>query len=208
MTRAQRASLLHGIYVIVNDSPRCLEIAQAALDEGVRVLQYRAKSGIAEDRLRALVDAAHRHDALVILNDEWRAAKGQGCDGVHLGPGDEGFSDLAPVRAAFPQGIIGVSCASEEEMRCAHRGGADYAGVGSVFATSSKEDAGAPIGIAGLQRIAASAPLAVAAIGGITIDSIGEIKRTGVAMAAVISAIANVADPRAAAHDLVRAWEK
>jgi len=208
VTRAQRASLLHGIYVIVNDSPRSLEIAQAALDEGVRVLQYRAKGGIAEGRVRALVDAARRYDALVILNDDWRAAKAHGCDGVHLGPGDEGFSDLAPVRAAFPLGIVGVSCASEGEMRAAHRGGADYAGVGSVFATSSKQDAGMPIGIAGLQRIAAAAPLAAAAIGGVTIDSIGEIKCTGVAMAAVISAVANAADPRAAARELVRAWEK
>lgn len=208
MTRAQRASRLHGIYAIVNDSPRSLALAQAALDGGVRLLQYRAKNGIAHERLRALVDVAHRRGALLILNDDWRAAAAHGCDGVHLGPGDEGFSDLAPVRAAFPDAIVGLSCASEEEMRAARRRGADYAGVGSVFETSSKEDAGTPIGIAGLRRIAESAPLPVAAIGGIRSEDIAEVKGAGAAMAAVISAIASAAAPRAAARDLVRAWER
>jgi len=207
VTRAERASLLHGIYVVVNDSERSVEIARAALAAGVRVLQYRAKNGIVGERLRALVVAARERGAIVLLNDDWKAAAAHGCDGTHLGPGDPGFADPAAVRAALPECVVGLSCGSEGEMRAAHRAGADYAGVGSVYATVSKPDAGEPIGIDGLRRVATAASLAVAAIGGITIDNVGEVRRTGVAMAAVVSEVERAKDPAAAARALVRAWD-
>ncbi len=206
MTRAQRASLLHGIYVIVNEESRALEIARAVLAAGVRIVQYRAKDGIADARLRALRELTQGYRALLILDDDWRAAGAYECDGIHLGPGDDGFGDPARVREALPAALIGLSCANEEEARAAEAGGADYVGVGSVYATNSKEDAGAAIGIETLKRIAASTRLPVAAIGGISLENLREVRASGVAMAATISAVARSADPRDAARRLVALW--
>lgn len=205
--REQRVALLHGIYAIVNESPGAIDIARAALDAGIGIVQYRAKRGIVAQTLQALRAITRDARALLIVNDDVEAARAFGCDGVHLGPDDAGFYRVESVRAALPEHLIGLSCGTIEEARPARTAGADYLGVGSVYATPSKDDAGEPIGIEGLERIASIASLPVAAIGGITLENVGNVRRSGVAMAAVISAIANADDPRAAAAALVRAWE-
>jgi thiamine-phosphate diphosphorylase len=202
----RRTALLSGIYVIVNDGPRAVEIAEAALDSGVRAVQYRAKSGVDERRLKSLRRLAQT--ALLVLDDDWRSAREFGCDGVHLGPGDDGFDDPAAVRVAWPSAIIGISCGNEDEARAAELAGADYLGIGPVYRTFSKEDAGEPIGIDALRRIASVTRLPVAAIGGITSANLGEVRRSGVAMAAVISALSEAAEPRNAAAQLIAIWER
>ncbi|MEO7202441.1 MAG: thiamine phosphate synthase, partial [Candidatus Tumulicola sp.] len=79
---------------------------------------------------------------------------------------------------------------------------------GAVFATASKDDAGAPIGLDGLRAVAAASTLPAAAIGGIGAANLAEVARTGVAMAAVISAVASAPDPAAAARELVAIWNR
>jgi thiamine-phosphate diphosphorylase len=207
ITRAERARLLHGIYAILNDDARILDRAEAALGAGVRVLQYRAKRGIEAQRLRALRALTAQRDALLVINDDWRAAMQFDCDGVHLGPGDDGFLELAPVRNALPQRLIGLSCGTIAEVLAANDAGVDYVGAGSIYATQSKSDAGAPIGTAGLRTLVAASALPVAAIGGITAATIPQIRQSGAAMAAVISAISAAAEPQRAARALVAAWE-
>lgn len=204
--REQRAALLHGIYAIVNDSTRTLEIARAALEAGIYILQYRAKRGIVAETLQSLRDMTRDRNALLIVNDEVEAVRAFDCDGVHLGPDDVGFYDVARVREAIPDRLIGLSCGTVEEASPSRTQGADYLGVGSVYSTDSKDDAGEPIGIEGLSRVASATPLPVAAIGGITLDNVGNVRRSGVAMAALISAVSNAEDPRTAARALVRAW--
>ncbi len=202
--RVARAALLHGIYAIVNEgAPDPLVIASAALDAGVRIVQYRAKRGIVADRLRALRILTGDAGALLIVNDDWRAARAFACDGVHLGPDDNGFLDVTPVRAALPDALIGLSCGTIDEVRAAERMDVDYYGVGAVYATASKDDAGSPIGILGLMRVASAATRPVAAIGGIGAAQLADVRASGVAMAAVISALASAPDPRAAAAELV-----
>jgi len=205
-TRTERAARLHGIYAIVNADERALTLAQAALDAGVRVVQYRAKSGIDATQLQTLRARTRALGALLIVNDDWRAALAFDCDGVHLGPDDEGFAAVAPVRAVLGERLIGLSCGSVAEAERAGEEDADYLGVGSVYATGSKADAGEPIGIEGLRRVAAVSRYPVAAIGGIGAAQLGEVCRSGVAMAAVISALASASDARRAARALVEAW--
>ena len=201
-------SSLRGIYAIVDQDAGAdpIAIAEAALRGGVGIVQYRAKSGAVPGVARALRELTRRADAAFIVNDDWRAALQYDADGVHLGPGDPGFDDVPGVRRALGGRIVGLSCGTVEEARTAAEGGADYAGVGPVFATASKPDAGAPLGLAGLAEIAAATTLPVAAIGGIGLASIAGVRASGVAMAAVISALAGAADPRAAAAELVAAW--
>jgi thiamine-phosphate pyrophosphorylase len=207
LTRAQRAALLQGVYVIVNDDARTIELTEAALAGGVRVVQYRAKHGIDAERLQQLRVRTRKHDALLIVNDDWRAALAFDCDGVHVGPGDDGFMDVAPLRAAIGDRLIGLSCGTPEEARRASGFDADYLGVGAVYATGSKADAGDPIGIEGLLRVAAAGRFPVAAIGGIGRAQIADVRASGVAMCAVISALSSADDPRSAARALVEAWD-
>ncbi len=207
LTRENRAALLHGIYAIVNEGESDpLQLARAVTDAGVRVVQYRAKHGIVERHLRELCEIARARRALLIVNDDAEAAVRFDCDGVHLGPDDPNFSDVAPVRAALGDRLIGLSCGTVEEALAANAHDVDYLGVGSVFATASKDDAGDPIGIEGLRCVANASRFPVAAIGGIDAFNLGAVARSGVAMAAVISAIARDPDPEFAARRLVRIW--
>ena len=207
--RAQRRALLHGIYVIVNegeDDP--VSVARAALAGGVRIIQYRAKHGIDAGNLRAIREATINHDALLIVNDDWRAAVIFDCDGVHLGPDDQGFANVTPIRAALGLRLIGLSCGTVEEATSTAAMDIDYLGVGAVYATSSKADAGDPIGISGLRAVAAAARVPVAAIGGVNAANISDVRASGVAMAAVISAVGAAPSPEAAAATLVARWNE
>ncbi len=207
--RSDAQTLLNGIYAIVNEGePDPVALTRAILAGGAHLVQYRAKGSIVPAHAHAIRELTRARKALFILNDEWRAVEAYDADGVHIGPDDANLHELAQIRAALPDRVIGVSCGTEAEARLAHAGGADYIGAGSVYATSSKADAGPPIGIAGLYRVARATRLPVAAIGGITLDSISEVQATGVAMAAVISAISAAPDARAATAALVRAWNE
>jgi thiamine-phosphate pyrophosphorylase len=211
LTRDARRALLRGPYVIVNDghgSPDPVDIARACIDGGVRVVQYRAKRGIDGARLRALREMTTQSGTLLVVNDDVEAALTFDCDGVHLGPDDGAFAGLDPVRERLTGRLIGVSAGTPEEARAAHAAGADYVGIGAVFATASKDDAGPPIGVDGLRAVAAACPLPAAAIGGIGAANLAEVARTGVAMAAVISAVASAPNPAAAARELVDIWNR
>ncbi|HEX5274101.1 MAG TPA: thiamine phosphate synthase [Candidatus Rubrimentiphilum sp.] len=181
-----------------------LELTRAILDSGVRIIQYRAKSGIVPAQAETLRELTRTRGALFLINDDWRAVERFDADGVHLGPDDNGFDALVQIRHALGGRIVGVSCGTPDEARAARA--ADYIGAGSVFATTSKSDAGDPIGLDGLREIAAATSLPVAAIGGITAENLRDVRATGVAMAAMISAFSTAPDPRAAAAHLVSTW--
>ncbi|MBV9149652.1 MAG: thiamine phosphate synthase [Candidatus Eremiobacteraeota bacterium] len=201
------AHRLRGIYAIVDASvSEPVNLAREILGGGVRILQYRAKGGINANDARALRELTYDHDALFILNDEWRAVGRFDADGVHLGPDDAKPSDLPVIRRQLRGRIVGLSCGTEDEARRAADIGADYIGVGCIFATTSKSDAGEPIGVAGLRRVAAASTLPVAAIGGISAQNISEVAATGVAMAAVLSAFSATGDPRNVARELIDLW--
>jgi thiamine-phosphate pyrophosphorylase len=206
LIRPQRQALLCGIYVILNQSPQTLDLAGAVLAAGVRVIQYRAKSGIVADRLRMLRALTRERGALLILNDDWRAAMEFDCDGVHLGPDDDGFANLAAVRATMKERLVGVSAGTFDEVETANAAGVDYLGIGSIYATASKEDAGAPIGVDALRTLVRASAAPVAAIGGIAAVTVSQVRNAGAAMAAVISAIASASDPERAARELIDAW--
>ena len=172
----------------------------------MRIVQYRAKGAPVAATVMALRALTSEFEALFIVNDAWELALECDADGVHLGPDDATPEQLRLIRAHLGTRLLGLSCGTPAEAAAAQAAGADYLGVGSVYATQSKSDAGEPIGVDGLMRVAAATPLPVAAIGGITAQTIGEVARSGVAMAAVISAIAQAPDPKAAACALVRAW--
>ncbi len=146
------------------------------------------------------------NDALLIVNDDWRAALAFDCDGVHLGPDDEGFAAVASMRAAFGDRLIGLSCGTVDEARSLTR----RMSTTSVSAPSMRPHRKPmPASRSASMGCARSPPRRwnpVAAIGGIGPAQLDEVRATGVAMAAVISAVADAVDPKAAAQALVERW--
>ncbi len=140
---------------------------------------------------------------ITIVNDD--VALAERADGVHLGQEDAAEHDLRALRARLGTRIIGLSCGTPHEARAADAV-VDYLGVGPIFATASKADAGGPIGVNGVRVVVAATSLPVAAIGGITLGSLGRVRESGAVMAAVISALAASDDPEASARAFVAAW--
>jgi thiamine-phosphate pyrophosphorylase len=176
---------------------------RAALDGGVRLVQYRDKSDDAERRLaeaRTLATLCHDHGALLLVNDDPQLARDAGADGVHLGRDDLSVAEARALLGA--QAIIGVSCYNElERAFAAERAGADYVAFGSFHPSPTKPDAvRAPLAL--LKRARARIQLPIVVIGGITPANAGPLALAGADAAAVISGILDADDITEAARRL------
>lgn len=177
-----------------------LSLLPALVRAGVDGFQVRDK----EVDGRALVDLTRRvleSDATVIVNDRLDVALAAGAHGVHLGA-----SDLAPddARRIAPDLLIGATCRNRADVETAARAGADYAGFGPIFPTTSKAGLPDPLGPRTLAETRGVLPLL--AIGGITPDNVSELP-VGVGVA-VIGGIWSAPDPIAAAVRLVEAVQR
>ena len=184
------------------------DAAQAAIDAGVRLFQYRNKGGTRRDIYDASLRLAvllRRSNALFIVNDHPDIAVAVEADGVHLGQDD---LPVEEARRLLGGGrIIGVSTHSVEQARTAQSAGADYIGFGPLFTTRTK-DAGPLQGIANLRLLRKAVSLPVIAIGGINSGNLGEVIRAGADGMAVISAVLAAPDLREAAREMVDRIQK
>jgi thiamine-phosphate pyrophosphorylase len=200
--RAGRLSRLRGLYAIVGDDDP-VGRAGEALDGGAGVVQVRMKRTPAGEVLQAsrrIVELA-RGRALVVVNDRADLAVLAGADGVHVG--DE---DLPPgeVRRLVGEAmLVGRTCRTLAEARAALAEGADHVGFGPVFGSRSKALSVPPRGLSPLREVAVSLGAPVVAIGGIALDTIGEVAAAGAAAAAVIEDLFSRGDVRARARLLV-----
>lgn len=187
--------MLKGVYFITDSKfGKHEDLAKKALELGVRLIQLREKKMKDRELLKVakkLRELTESYDALLIINDRIDLALACEADGVHLGQED---LPLEVARELF-DGIIGVSVHSVEEAREAKK--ADYLGAGPVFATTTKEDAKAPIGVDGLKKIILATNLPVFAIGGIKLENVKIVLDCKVAGVAVVSAIAGESRERA-----------
>jgi thiamine-phosphate pyrophosphorylase len=97
---------------------------------------------------------------------------------------------------------VGASAGTVEAARRAEAEGADYLGVGAVFSTGTKADAGDAIGLEALARIVRAVRIPVVGIGGITVENAAAVIRAGAAGVAVVSAVVAQPDIAAAARAL------
>ena len=140
--------------------------------------------------------------AALLVNDRVDAALVSGADGAHVGRED---LPAREARRLLPRPrLIGLSASTTEEARRAQKDGADYIGAGPVFATSSKPDAGEPLGLERLAEIASSVTIPVVAIGGITVENVARVFEAGARGAAVVSAVVSAEDVTGAARALKR----
>jgi thiamine-phosphate pyrophosphorylase len=124
---------------------------------------------------------------LLVMNDRADLAVLAGFDGVHVGQGD-----LSPEDARRVVGVgrwVGASTHTEEQVRVADEGCADYIAVGPVFATGTKLDAEAVIGLDGVRRARALTAKPIVAIGGITRENARSVMEAGADSVAVISGL-------------------
>jgi thiamine-phosphate pyrophosphorylase len=181
------------------------DIARAAVAGGVTCVQLREKNGGTREfieQARAVQAALRGTGVPLIVNDRVDVALAVGAEGVHLGQGDMPIADAR--RLGPPEWIIGISAESVADAIRAERDGADYVGVSPVFATPTKTDHAAPLGLEGLRAIRAATKLPLVAIGGIHAGNAREVVRAGADGLAVVSAIVAADDPRAAAAELQR----
>lgn len=184
------------------------DVVAAGVEGGVTLVQLRDKTLSDADLTacaRRLVALLAPRGVPLIVNDRITVAAEAGAAGVHLGPDDSAAADA---RAHLgPTAIIGVSAGTPEEVARVDPRVADYAGVGSVYPTATKPDAGAAIGLDGLTRLSQQIPLPTVAIGGISAATARAVAACPVDGVAVVSAICAAADPLAAARALRAAIE-
>jgi len=204
--RAARLARLSGLYAIVGGAQAVAQ-AEAALAGGARVVQLRLKdapSGEVLEVARRLVALAAGR-ALVILNDRADLAALAEADGVHVGDED---LPVAEARAVMgPDRLVGRSTRTLQDGWAALAAGADHVGFGPIFPTASKAIAAAPRGLAMLREVTEGLAAPVVAIGGIGLETIGEVAGAGAACAAVIGALFDAPDPRARAAALAAAFQ-
>jgi thiamine-phosphate pyrophosphorylase len=184
----------------LRDGPRALAArAAAAAAGGATMLQLRLK----EESARSLVEVARLIREAVpsvplLINDRVDVALAAGADGVHVG-----VDDLSPsaLRRFVPPGfVIGASVGGNDEVDRA--AGANYVGIGPVFGTGSKADAGVAIGPARFAELARRCGVPAVAIGGISVETVPSVMEVGANGVAVISALFGAADPMQAARAL------
>ena len=213
MDEANTPPKIDGLYVIVGpDATRgrpVLEVAEAALRGGARVLQFRDKSGDRGDVLPTAVrlrELCRDHDALFFVNDDIALGFASDADGVHLGQSDLPV-DVAR-RLLAPGKLIGRSNNTDAEVEESVSLGVDYVAVGAVFPTSTVgKGARQAIGLDGVRSARDTTDIPLVAIGGINESNVGNVIRAGADCVSVISAVTMADDPEAAARRLVATIE-
>jgi thiamine-phosphate pyrophosphorylase len=159
-----------------------------AVHAGCSIVQYREKGMNDEDMIEEArqIKELCGNKAFFLVNDRVDIALAADADGVHLGQGD---LDVKTARRILGKKILGVTVHNLEEARNAANEGADYLGVGPIFSTNTKPDAGRPCGTALIEQIKDVIDLPIVAIGGITKQNTPPVIRAGANSVAAVSAV-------------------
>lgn len=179
------------------------EIIAAAIRGGATMVQHREKNASTRqmiDEAFVLRDLCREHDVPFIVDDRVDVALAVDADGVHVGQDD--MPPSLARRLIGPEKILGVSAENTVQARAAIDAGANYLGIGAVFATSTKSDAGEPLGLDRFAKIARVSTIPVIGIAGINASNAASVIRAGAAGIAVVSAVVSAEDVEAAAREL------
>ena len=173
----------------------------AAVRGGATSVQVRLKSAAPREVVEITRSIMAKVSVPVIVNDRADIALAAGAAGVHVGEAD---LPVAAIRRFAPAHfIIGASLGSDAEL--ANAKDADYVGIGPVFGSDSKSDAGSAIGVDGFERLARLVTVPTVAVGGITPEGAMQITVHGASGVAVINAIFRSGDPERATRALAAA---
>jgi thiamine-phosphate pyrophosphorylase len=199
------------LHVITDARPvgEVLPVVVAALRGGAPVVQLRTKTGTDRERYELasrVVELCDAHGATCVVDDRLDLALAVGAHGVHLGEHD------LPVRVARRvlgvDRLLGATARDARSARWREDEGADYLGVGPVYATTTKDGLPDPIGVDGVRQVADAVSIPVVAIGGVTASRVGELCAAGAYGVAVVGAVSGADDPCAATRELMASLER
>ena len=198
----------YSLYLITDDGSPHSVISQvrSAIAGGASLIQYRAKNKDSAElyaEASQIAEIVHKAKKHLIINDRIDIALAVGADGVHLGPEDLPVSVARRIMGATA--IIGASVSNVESAIEAELEGANYLGVGAVYDTMTKLDAGAGIGVEVITDIKSAVSIPVVGIGGIKLNNVAEVIASGADGAAVISAITREKNITSAVKDFLLA---
>jgi thiamine-phosphate pyrophosphorylase len=180
------------------------ELAELAIRGGADTVQLRQKQGTTRELVaiaEAMQAVCEPHKVPLIVNDRADIALAIGATGAHFGQDD---MPVSIGRRILPtEAIIGASARTEEKILEAITEGADYIGFGPIYGTTSKPDAEMAKGLERLRRMCDIAACPVIAIGGIGIETAGDVIRAGAHGIAVISAVCAHPEPHIATQALL-----
>ncbi len=188
-----------------------LSFAERMAEAGVELLQYRNKRATPRQlfQISQSLSAATRswgeHNSETvrfIVNDRPDIAAMIGAGGVHVGQTDLSVEDARAI--AGPDRWVGVSTHTLDQVRAADQTPADYIAFGPVFATATKENPDAVVGLDGLAAARALTRKPLVAIGGITLDRAAETYRAGADSLAVARDLIAAPDPAARVREFIR----
>ena len=170
-------------------------VVDLLLRAGIRIIQYREKekaAGAMLEECRHLRAMTKEAGAFFIVNDHVTIAALVGADGVHVGQDD---LPVAAARAIVGKDcIIGLSTHSPQQAEKAAADGADYIGVGPLYATRTKKDVCDPVGLEYLDYAVHNVKLPFVAIGGIKRHNIGDVVRRGARCCCLVSELVGAPD--------------
>lgn len=194
---------INGLYAITpqsTDTAALLAKVRLALQGGAKVVQYRDKRddvALRFEQASELLALCREFGVPLLINDDLRLADLSGADGLHIGRDDGSLREARLILG--PRSLIGVSCYNDLNLaRAAQEGGASYAAFGSFFASPTKPHAvAAPLDL--LRQAKRELTIPLVAIGGITCENGAALVEAGADALAVISAVFDAPDIRAAA---------
>ena len=180
---------------------RLADLAAGSARNGATMIQYRDKSASTAAMIAcagAMMARLAPFGVPLLVNDRVDVALAVGANGVHLGR-----DDMPPALARGllgPDSLIGLTVKNEAEADAAITSDIDYACIGGVFTTLSKNNPDAPVGLEGFARLAdriraAKPDLPIGAIAGIDLESVPQVIAAGADGVALISALFKVPDP-------------
>lgn len=171
-----------------------VEVAKELLDAEVKIIQYREKKKekkVKYEECKAIKEMCEKANAIFIVNDDIDIAASINAHGVHIGQED---MPIEEVKKLVPNSIIGVSTHNRDQALKAVKDGADYIGVGPIYATKSKVNVEKSEGLDYLKWVSENIPIDYVAIGGIKEHNIREVKMSGGKTFAMISEIVGAED--------------
>ena len=198
VTRLMREGGLYGLTAEkFSLGRRNADVVRAMLDGGIRIIQYREKTkkmGLKYEECLQLRAMTRKAGAAFIVNDDIDLALLTGADGVHVGQED---LPVEAVRSLVGENMaIGLSTHSPEQARAAVSLGANYIGVGPIFATRTKEDVCAPVGFEYLDFVVRNIDLPFVAIGGIKEHNLKAVADHGTRCMALVTELTAAEDIR------------
>ncbi len=179
-------------------------LAELAIEGGADTVQFRQKHGTTRELIAMAQDMqtiCAQHKVPLIVNDRADIALAVGATGTHFGQDDMPVSIGRQILST--KAIIGASARTEDKILEAISEGADYIGFGPIYGTTSKSDAEMPKGLERLRRMCDIAACPVIAIGGISVQTAGDVIRAGAHGIAVISAVCAHPEPTVATQALL-----